>query len=403
MSMLYARCKHSWLDMCASTLCSEGVITGEFVCLSCEKPVTLVRPTYAVPHFRHTPGNSCVVSARESAERSEVAKARVKNRMSVFHSTWQSRFPKECLEIRHTNVVGEGVPVGIAGHTVRHVADVSLGGRLVIEIQHSQITPRDILSREHVYPSVCWIFDCTDVKFKLDDTKIKSRVTTEMVLSHSSPPLHSGVKALIIACQEGMLKGVAGGSHGGRKPTIYIDTGHTEIYLVVDPANVELNRQRLRVGRVNRARFLQDLAAEFSVEVAALWPHNTPPSPTGPVLDWDVVGVKVPYGVLVKHGSVTYKIFNPFAQWKIYARRMIDRYVTGTLWFGRHRNVPFCALPSSYRTFLLENVKNLDMGARIALEKLALLEHVLTMPDDNPPPEFRVLNAFNAASSNRTF
>ena len=362
MSMLYARCKHSRLDVSASALCGEGVITGDFECLSCGKPVTLVRSTYAVQHFRHASGESCIVSARESAEQMDVAKARVENRMSVFHTTWQSRFPEECREYRRPKVT---VHDDDTITKIWHVADVKLSGGpfedVFIEIQHSQIAQSDIVSRELTYTYdrslLCWIFDCTDIKFKLEDTKINSRISTDMILSPTSPPLHSGIKALILAHQERTVRGA---------PCIYIDTGHTEIYAVVDPFCCKLNRQRLSVARVNRARFLQGLAKEFPVEVAP-WPHDTPPSPTGPVLDWDAVGVKVPRGVEVKHTGVNIKMFTPFAQWKIYARRMIERYIVGTAPFGKY--------------------KNLNCGVQTTLKQLALIEQVLSMPDNKPPDE----------------
>lgn len=98
--MLYARCKHTWRSVSAATLCGQGVITGDFECLSCGVPVTIIRSTSAIPHFRHPKGDSCLMYGSEGVKITDMAKNQVNNRMSVFHKTWQSRFPESCLEKR---------------------------------------------------------------------------------------------------------------------------------------------------------------------------------------------------------------------------------------------------------------------------------------------------------------
>ena len=65
---------------------------------------------------------------------------------SEWHRRWKELFPVECQEVR----------VG------RHRADVKTD-RLVIELQHSPISPEEIREREDFYGAMIWIFDLSDV------------------------------------------------------------------------------------------------------------------------------------------------------------------------------------------------------------------------------------------------
>eukprot|EP00798_Chlamydomonas_sp_ICE-L_P009255 gene9255-16404_t len=275
MSMLYARCVHTSNDVSAADLCGKGVATGKFVCMSCEMPVTLVRPGWSVAHFRHSPGSSCLVGVRGGTNRMDVARARVDNCMSEFHTTWQSLFLRECLERRHG---GEGCPV--------HVADIELGegtDMLVIEIQHSHIVPSDLISRERTYPRVKWVFDCSNINFKVVGTKIAGIITTKLVMCHASPSLHGGIKELIIAHQLGILP---------REPEMYLDSGDNTLYLVENPGGCMLNQQRLQVKQVARNGFLRALGYKYGANIGS-WPRPIPQRLSIPLLDWDLVNSSV--------------------------------------------------------------------------------------------------------------
>lgn len=61
-----------------------------------------------------------------------------------WHKEWKERFPKECREVTIGN----------------HRADIFLTDeKLVIELQHSPITPKEIIDREKFYKNMIWIFD----------------------------------------------------------------------------------------------------------------------------------------------------------------------------------------------------------------------------------------------------
>jgi hypothetical protein len=63
-----------------------------------------------------------------------------------WHLGWKEVFPQDWREV----VIGE------------HRADIRTIGGLVIELQHSSITPEVIAEREHFYENMIWIFDATE-------------------------------------------------------------------------------------------------------------------------------------------------------------------------------------------------------------------------------------------------
>jgi len=77
-----------------------------------------------------------------------------------WHRSWKNRFPREWQEIIHKDESGE-----------RHIADVKTPNNLVIEFQHSSITPEERRSRNKFYnlnSQLIWVIDCrrrkTDIK-----------------------------------------------------------------------------------------------------------------------------------------------------------------------------------------------------------------------------------------------
>lgn len=82
-----------------------------------------------------------------------------------WHLAWKSRFPNHCTEQRITR-----------GDTW-HVADVLLPDGIVIEFQHSSISPLEITQREDFYQRVIWVLDVKDAadrfNFKQEGNEIK--------------------------------------------------------------------------------------------------------------------------------------------------------------------------------------------------------------------------------------
>ncbi len=76
-----------------------------------------------------------------------------------WHRKWKSRFPAEWQEVVQIDpTTGE-----------KHIADVKTETGLVIEFQHSRITPDELQSRERFYENMIWVVDgdtgTTDVQY----------------------------------------------------------------------------------------------------------------------------------------------------------------------------------------------------------------------------------------------
>ncbi|MFN4140503.1 competence protein [Aestuariivirga sp.] len=65
-----------------------------------------------------------------------------------WHREWKNHFPMEWQEVIHHNPDGE-----------RHVADVRTGNGLVIEFQHSHLSPAERRKRETSYGNMVWVVD----------------------------------------------------------------------------------------------------------------------------------------------------------------------------------------------------------------------------------------------------
>ena len=66
-----------------------------------------------------------------------------------WHRYWKNLFPEETREVVHYDeVTGE-----------KHIADIKTGRGMVIEFQHSAMSPEELASREVFYGNMIWIVD----------------------------------------------------------------------------------------------------------------------------------------------------------------------------------------------------------------------------------------------------
>lgn len=71
-----------------------------------------------------------------------------------WHRSWKNRFPENCREISHVdNVTGE-----------IHRADIKTPTGIIVEIQHSNISENEKISREKFYKNMVWIIDGSPFK-----------------------------------------------------------------------------------------------------------------------------------------------------------------------------------------------------------------------------------------------
>ena len=119
----------------------EAVKGNNYRCPVCEERLELRQGARRMHHFAHWKGLSC--SDTWSSD------------MSEWHLRWQSKFPKENLEVV---VEREGI---------KHRADVLIeDSKLVIEFQHSTLTPLEFKERNEFYTGcgyhVVWLFDMSE-------------------------------------------------------------------------------------------------------------------------------------------------------------------------------------------------------------------------------------------------
>lgn len=81
-----------------------------------------------------------------------------------WHRAWKNQFPKEWHEVIHRSESGE-----------KHIADVKTEQGLVIEFQHSPISPEERQSRNAFYKKIVWVVDGT--RRKTDLTKFLETIS----------------------------------------------------------------------------------------------------------------------------------------------------------------------------------------------------------------------------------
>lgn len=126
--MLFA---HDWEDK--KILASPGEYA---YCPYCDGDVVAKCGDINIWHWAHMPG--CICDSWSEGE-------------TAWHLDWKSRFPPDTVEITVTK------------DDIRHRADVIING-VVVEFQHSHISPEQIRERESFYgKNMIWVFDIRDV------------------------------------------------------------------------------------------------------------------------------------------------------------------------------------------------------------------------------------------------
>jgi competence protein CoiA len=108
------------------------------ICDLCRNPIVAKCGDIVIPHWAHLSGHDCDTWYEP---------------MTEWHVLWQQVFEADGADIE--------VRVNRNGHV--HRADVMLENGVVVELQHSSISPKEIRERELFYgPGMVWIFDIRD-------------------------------------------------------------------------------------------------------------------------------------------------------------------------------------------------------------------------------------------------
>ncbi len=119
----------------------EATKDTAYHCPVCGEPFELRKGNIRMHHFAHWKNHTCTDTWSSD--------------MSDWHLGWQARFPKECLE------------VVVEKDGIKHRADVLIEEqKLVIEFQHSNLTPEEFKERNDFYTEcgyhVVWLFDMSE-------------------------------------------------------------------------------------------------------------------------------------------------------------------------------------------------------------------------------------------------
>lgn len=157
-----------------------------------------------------------------------------------WHRAWKDYFPQESHEVVQHDTSGE-----------KHIADVKLLSGLVVELQHSAMSPEEMRSREAFYKNMIWIVDAEPFRKNLEIFSALPDPAEPFVadLSFASPPLEwrgrqvreDGFRSLMFFRRSERTEGsnmqriYCGGELAEHFPAVY--RGH-HLYLWVRPRSV---------------------------------------------------------------------------------------------------------------------------------------------------------------------
>jgi competence protein CoiA len=118
---------------------------------------------------------------------------------TAWHREWKNLFPVKCREISYTAPDGE-----------IHRADIVTHSGVVIEVQHSQMTDCERLSREAFYQNLVWIIDGRGFRHNFDIyhplPHPASELAQDIVWLKATRPLQGGaVCGMFMRLSEGIL------------------------------------------------------------------------------------------------------------------------------------------------------------------------------------------------------
>jgi hypothetical protein len=127
-------------------------------------------------------------------------------RETEWHRAWKNRFPEGWQEIVHTPENGD-----------KHIADVKTENGVVLEFQHSFLSPDEREARESFYPKMVWVVDGT--RRKKDRAQFFASVDAAIVINHE--PL-----IVLVRWKEGALLR----DWEGSKVPVYFDFGDDTLW-----------------------------------------------------------------------------------------------------------------------------------------------------------------------------
>lgn len=227
-------------DIDATELCNGTIRSNAYRCIFCKKKVTYVVGSHrSSPHFRHKNKESCMsMGSNEKLEIENQSELRINNNKSHFHKLWQSVFGTN-----NTEVI-------IKFQGAKHVADIYLESdspftlkcedeieilttkKLVIEVQHSNISSLDAVNRHNVYNRdgsvLLWIIDICHIPHKVERFKTLTQDKLRILFPEKQ---HTGLTTIIKNCINSIII-LDTGSSLFKLNRCLLDDGFAEVYYV---------------------------------------------------------------------------------------------------------------------------------------------------------------------------
>ncbi len=118
---------------------------------------------------------------------------------TAWHRNWKNLFPENCREVVHTSPDGE-----------LHRADIKSPTGIIIEVQHSNITDAERISREIFYRNLVWVVDGSvfrqnfNIYHLLPDPD--SVLAEDLVWTKATRNQHGAAHGLFFRLSEGLIE-----------------------------------------------------------------------------------------------------------------------------------------------------------------------------------------------------
>ena len=164
--MIYAKLENN-REINAEELSSGILRSNNYYCIYCGKKVSYVTGSdRSRSHFRHDRDKSCI-STFNKQDIDEQSEVRYNNNKSEFYKWWQSLFLNSQIEYKFENHIADIYLENPTQIYLDNKSSIINNKKLVIEIQHSNITKFDSKNRESFYRKddreLLWIFNISHI------------------------------------------------------------------------------------------------------------------------------------------------------------------------------------------------------------------------------------------------
>ncbi len=142
----------------------EATKGAKGMCLCCGAEVIAKCGNIRIAHWAHKNNEECSYSMKEPK--------------TQWHLDWQNYFPKKWQEVRCTDEQTGEI----------HIADIKTTNGLVVEFQHSAITPEERSSREQFHKNMIWVIDGTRLKYDFKRFTKNIENLQPLIISNSEIP-----------------------------------------------------------------------------------------------------------------------------------------------------------------------------------------------------------------------